>query len=209
MHKHLFVKIILLCSFLMGQAQKKITPNDLQMLSEWMIGSFSSAEQAAKDTSFFDIRLHMVRIWKERNDGIWLYVEQATAKALSRPYRQRIYHLFIENRKTLVSKVFEISTPARFTGCYNKPELFSQINTDSLVDRQGCAIYLKKDASGNFWGATPGKECLSSLRGATYATSEVSIYPDKMISWDRGWDANDKQVWGAVKSGYVFVKQKE
>jgi CpeT protein len=44
------------------------------------------------------------------------------------------------------------------------------------------------------------------LRGATYATSEVIIKNQQMISWDRGYDSSDRQVWGAEKGGYVFEK---
>ncbi|WP_188926788.1 CpcT/CpeT family chromophore lyase [Shewanella algicola] len=29
---------------------------------------------------------------------------------------------------------------------------------------------------------------------------------DKIVSWDRGFDSNDQQVWGAVKGGYEFIK---
>jgi hypothetical protein len=47
------------------------------------------------------------------------------------------------------------------------------------------------------------------MRGATYATSEVVINKQMLESWDRGWDASGKQMWGATKSGYQFVKQME
>lgn len=50
--------------------------NDLALLASWMTGSFSSGAQAAADSSYFDVRLQMVRIWPHRNDGYWLYVEQ-------------------------------------------------------------------------------------------------------------------------------------
>ena len=82
------------------------------------------------------------------------------------------------------------------------------LTPDSLADRQGCSIYLHKRGKKMFSGATTGKECQSSLRGAAYATSEVTVYPDKLVSWDRGWDKDDKQVWGAEKGGYVFVKER-
>jgi hypothetical protein len=29
-----------------------------------------------------------------------------------------------------------------------------------------------------------------------------------MLSWDRGYNADGKQVWGAEKGGYRFVKKK-
>ena len=32
----------------------------------------------------------------------------------------------------------------------------------------------------------------SLLFGASYATSEVEIFKDKILSWDRGYDSDDK-----------------
>jgi hypothetical protein len=42
--------------------------------------------------------------------------------------------------------------------------------------------------------------------GAVYATSEVTVTPEALISWDRGFGAAGEQVWGAVTGGYVFKK---
>lgn len=197
---------VILSSLAIGQ--QKLSSADLADLHKRMTGSFSSAAQAAKDSAFFDIRLQMTSIWTDRTDGFWLYVEQAVASALTKPYRQRIYHVYQENDTTMASKVYEISSPLRFAGGGANPAMFNSLTLDSLIDRKGCAIYLHKNKEGNYTGSTPGKECLSSLRGATYATSEVVIYADKLISWDRGWDNADKQVWGAIKGGYEFVKVK-
>lgn len=44
------------------------------------------------------------------------------------------------------------------------------------------------------------------MHGASYARSEVEILEDKVISWDRGFDAEGNYVWGAEKSGYIFNK---
>lgn len=66
---------------------------------------------------------------------------------------------------------------------------------------------LKK--SGNqFAGATGDKTCPSELRGASYATSKVTVYPDKIVSWDQGFNAQGAQVWGATQGGYEFLKVK-
>jgi hypothetical protein len=42
------------------------------------------------------------------------------------------------------------------------------------------------------------------LRGASYATSKVTIEEGLIISWDQGFNEEDEQVWGAVKGGYEF-----
>lgn len=208
MKRIFFVTAALFISLALG-AQEKLTDSDLTELKNRMQGTFTSEAQSLSDTDYFNIQLKMVPIWSHQKDGYWLYVEQAVASAVKRPYRQRIYHVYQQDERTLVSKVYELHAPMRFAGAWSNPALLKDITKDSLVDRQGCAIYLQKNKDGDFAGATPGKECLSSLRGAAYATSEVVIYANKLSSWDRGWDNNDKQVWGAEKGGYEFVKQKE
>ena len=64
-----------------------------------------------------------------------------------------------------------------------------------------------RPAGDGFEGSTNGKQCPSNLRGAAYATSVVTIRPDGMLSWDRGFDDKGQQVWGATKAGYQFKKQ--
>jgi hypothetical protein len=45
------------------------------------------------------------------------------------------------------------------------------------------------------------------VRAPHYATSTVRLFADKFVSWDRGYDASGKPVWGAVEGGYVFERR--
>ncbi len=188
------------------QAQK-LSNKHLKKVAAAMNGTFSSGEQAKLDSAFYHVILRMKTIKKEKNNGYWLYVEQAIAGKEDKPYRQRVYHLYLLDDTTILSKVYELPNPSLFVGAWKSKEQLKKISLDSLIDRQGCGIYLHKTDANTFSGSTPGKACLSSLRGATYATSEVTIKEKEIISWDRGWDRNDKQMWGAVKGGYIFLKQ--
>ena len=190
------------------QKQEEIVlpAQDLAVLAEWMSGSFSSQEQAEEDSSFFDIRLTMVPVWTDRTDGHWLYVEQAVATHLEKPYRQRVYHLTQVDDTTFNSEVYTMSEPLRFARAWGQPEFFAILTPDSLTTREGCAISLVKQADGSFAGSTTGENCKSDLRGASYATSEVRITASALYSWDRGFDAERKQVWGAETGGYLFKK---
>jgi hypothetical protein len=58
----------------------------------------------------------------------------------------------------------------------------------------------------NYAGKTGDTTCTSTLRGASCARSEVEILEDKIISWDRGFDAKGNYVWGVKKGGYIFNK---
>jgi hypothetical protein len=186
---------------------QKLNDGDLKRLAGTMAGVYSSEAQAKADTDYFHIMLRMKPIWKERTDGFWFYVEQSVATSQLKPYRQRVYHLYLLDDSTIASKVYEIRNPLKYTMGWKNPSLLSGLTHDSLIDRQGCSIYLRKQEGEVFKGATPGKECLSSLRGSTYATSEVTVFPDRLVSWDRGWDKEDHQVWGAEKGGYIFIRQ--
>lgn len=208
--KHFFA--IFLCFYatngLFAQDKLPLKKKDLATLKSYMEGTFTSAAQSKLDSTYFDIHLNMKQIWKEKKDGYWLYVEQAGAQALDKPYRQRVYHLYQQDEKTIVSQVYEMEKPLRFVGEWKKKNPLGQLTSDSLKSREGCAIYLHKNSKGEFYGSTPGKECLSSLRGATYATSEVKISKELILSWDRGFDIVNRQVWGATKAGYRFIRKK-
>lgn len=182
-------------------------PTRLDHLAAWMTGSFSSADQAAADTLFLDIRLRMAPVWSHRTDGPWLYVEQAAATDLDTPYRQRIYHLAERPDGVLESAVLEIPDPLRFAGAWRTGDL-GALTPDSLLARPGCSVLLTWDPDGGrYAGSTPGTECLSQLRGAAWATSEVTVTAEGITSWDRGWNAAGEQVWGSRHGAYVFDRE--
>lgn len=180
--------------------------NDLDLLLSWMTGSFSSQQQAVEDSTFPDIRLEMVPIWPERDDGYWLYVEQAAATSLDQPYRQRVYHLSQMNDSVLLNSVFEIHQPLRFAGQWRNPDAFAILTRDSLDKLDGCTIHLKRTSDTAFEGSTDSRACHNDYRGAVYATSEMRITEHHLLSWDRGFDSVGTQVWGSEKGGYLFVK---
>ncbi len=179
------------------------------ILAEYLTGTFTSTAQAAADPeNYFDIRLVSRPIWEGRDDGIWLYVEQAVAAAPQRPYRQRIYQIVREGGET-VSRVYTLpgDDPLEFAGAYTTPWIFDAFSPADLEERAGCAVYLTYDASsGEFVGGTRGEGCASALGDAAYATSEMILTRDLLVTWDRGWTADGEQAWGATEGGYRFVR---
>jgi hypothetical protein len=178
--------------------------SDLDLLAERLTGHFSSERQSVEQLGYFDIHLHSVRIWPGRTDGIWIYVEQAMATALEKPYRQRIYMLVEEPNGTLASVVYELPEPAAFVGVWAEPARFAQLTPQQLYERVGCNVWLTKNERGEFVGSTIGTGCGSILNGAAYATSEVVIDGNGMSTWDRGYNDKGEQVWGATEGPYRF-----
>lgn len=195
---------VLLCMLAVVLSSAGAGAQGLDTLVAWMSGSFSSERQATADTSFYDIRLETVRIWPERSDGYWLYVEQAAATSLESPYRQRVYHLTETKEGSFMSEVYEVPDPLRFAGAWRSEKPLAGLSPDSLVMRPGCAVVLDWFENGMYVGSTVGTECASDHRGASYATSEVIMESLSIRTWDRGYDESGEQVWGAEMGGYVF-----
>jgi hypothetical protein len=182
-------------------------PADMPLLSvaKLMTGSFSSAPQAAADPEYRDIRLEMSQIWPARADGVWLYVEQSVAGAAS-PYRQRVYRLTRKDDDSYISDVYTLPDEAAYAGAWNDPGRFAALSPEQLSLKAGCGVTLDRVDDYTYKGATEGKNCASELDGASYATSEVTLTALWLKSWDRGFDKDGKQVWGAVNGPYTFTK---
>jgi CpeT protein len=207
---------ILLSLLLLACAPRVMEPAreipSLDHLTSWMVGDFSSAAQSAQDPkNYFDIRLHVRRIWTDRKDGAWLYVEQAAAETPGKPYRQRVYRLARLASDRFQSEIFMIKgDPLRFAGAWKSRDPLSELRREGIEQKQGCEVMLEARSEKGTWtyeGGTSGSGCESLLRGARYATTQVRIDSKELISWDRGYDAQGKQVWGATQGGYHFLRQ--
>jgi CpeT/CpcT family (DUF1001) len=200
--------VILFIGLSACSTSKKATQDqDLNQLVACMIGDFSSQAQSERDSDFFDIRLHIRPIWESDKTAHWLYVEQATAAAQARPYRQRVYKVERTPEGGFRSIVYLLPDEKKYINAYQAPEKFDELKPADLLLRDGCTVFLTKQSNGTFAGATHESACESNLRGAKYATSKVTINKKMLLSWDQGFDAEGKQVWGAVKGGYEFIKQ--
>ncbi|MFN9993721.1 MAG: chromophore lyase CpcT/CpeT [Phycisphaerales bacterium] len=210
----LSVTVALVHSLATVCAVPRDVPPDLEKLASLMQGSFSSEEQSKQDPEFFDIRLKMCRIWETRSgDGIWLYVEQAAAASVDKPYRQRVYHLSAmtysggdgQSVTTFVSEVWMLpGDPLEFAGGCDDPVKLAALKPERMDRKDGCQVVLICKDGGVFEGGTIGRECPSERQGATHTTSTVRVDADGLVTWDRGFDDTGKQVWGSAKGPYRF-----
>lgn len=198
------VAFILLSSAFLPSPPAK--DRDLKTLLQWMTGDFSSQAQSQRDSDYYDIRLHIQPIWKSEKGVHWLYVEQATASAQDKPYRQRVYKVARDGKNGFKSIVYTLPTPEKWVGGYKNTEVFNALKPADLSLREGCTVFLARKPDGTFSGSTNADDCESTLRGAKYASSKVTITKNMLLSWDQGFNEKGEQVWGATKGGYEFVK---
>ncbi len=187
-----------------NQDQQKLNESYLQELHTLMQGSFNSEIQSQVDSSYYNISLHMYPIWEDK--GHYLYVEQALNAMQNRPYRQRVYKINQLTDSTFSSEVYMLKTDSLWIGKWKTPKVFDSISPKDITLKEGCAVVLKRLTKNHYQGKTGDTTCVSTMRGASFARSEVEILEDKIISWDRGFDADGNYVWGAEKAGYIFNK---
>jgi CpeT/CpcT family (DUF1001) len=188
-------------------SSSKSSDKDLAALQQLMTGKYNSEAQSKADTNYFNISLVMKPIWTDRTDGKWLYVEQAMASKLEKPYRQRVYHLQHPSANVYTSDIYTIKEAMTYAGAHNDEAKMEKLSFDKIELKDGCTVTLKDLGGKMYEGGTELDHCPSDLRGAKYATTKIKMKDGELVSWDQGFDVNGKQVWGAEKGGYIFVKQ--
>ena len=206
--KIVFTLLLVIFSLSSVKIYSQIKSVNINALVSMMEGSFSSEEQSANDPEYPDLRLHIKKIWQDRTDGKWLYVEQASAETPDKPYRQRVYRITSTREGRFESAVFTLRKPLRFAGEWMNENPIPGLTPDSLHLREGCSVIITLMNDTTFEGSTVGSDCKSKMRGAKYATSEVQISPSIIKIRDRGFDEDGIQVWGAEKGGYIFKRTK-
>jgi CpeT protein len=176
-------------------------------LYRMLTGHFDSIQQSIDQPAYFPIDLLTCPIEIPELGARLLHVEQSIIDEgeVQPPYRQRVYVITDgpDPATQAVSQVWEFESPEDFAGFCSGGG--AAATAADLTEREGCQVEVTWMGD-HFVGSTPGKECLSDLNGATYATSEVEIYEDRIESWDRGYDADDQQVWGATAGAYIFAR---
>lgn len=180
----------------------------LDRLEEFLVGRFDSSLQSTQQPQYYSIQLLSCPVDAPDLGDRVVYVEQASMDSLSEPYRQRLYVLSADDEAgTAETVIYSLVSPGSWVGLCAEDELATLDESDVEL-REGCGVQLTwQEDTATFEGGTVGESCSSSLGGAAYATSEVWMSEDRLDSWDRGFDANGFQVWGAVDGPYEFLRQ--
>ena len=61
----------------------------MRELAALQAGSFTTAAQATMSPSYAEVEAEIVRIWPDRDDGVWMYQEQAILAAGDKIYKKK------------------------------------------------------------------------------------------------------------------------
>lgn len=181
---------------------------DAHTLAELIAGPWTSAELAARDATYLDIRSVNVRIWAGDPDfpGLWFYTESARPSAPATPYRQNVFALVPQEDGTVHAYQYRVRAPERFAGTALANRAPEGLTLEDLVPLPGCTLVWHRTQSGRFAGAMRPRACRNGFRGATWMDGSSWVEPGRFHTWDRGMNDAGEQVWGPALAGYTFTR---
>lgn len=206
--------VLISLAFLMSQSspaleEQSTIEQHVEAVAAHLIGVMDTSSQAATNSDMPHVQITSCQVWLEAEsdlnvpDSIFVYQEQALAQNLNQPYRQRFLRLAPSlNGKTVESKSFIPNNSEQWIGLCNQSASTRLIRADGMSDRQ-CSVFLVP-MEDDYVGKTQPGGCVTSLRGATIITNTVILHSEGMDTWDRGFDAQGNQVWGADNQAYQF-----
>jgi CpeT/CpcT family (DUF1001) len=188
----------------------------VQLVAQHLVGAMDTSARALANPKLSNVRMTTCRVTlttpgaasgstsgaaSGMTDATYLYQEQAIYPDLAKPYRQRFLELSPSvYSQTVRSRSFKLAQPDRWINLCARPDRSIEKADLGLAI---CSVFLKRDGD-EFWGSTPADGCPANVRGATRIKNNIRLHAAGMDTWDRGYDAQGQQVWGAKTESYQF-----
>ncbi|HEY9860812.1 MAG TPA: chromophore lyase CpcT/CpeT [Candidatus Obscuribacterales bacterium] len=173
-----------------------------------LVGVMDTSAQAVTNSKSANVRMTTCKIQVqdalERDRHVtFLYQEQALSQKLDQPYRQRFLRIAPSSEKQSVRSLsFRPAQAETWIGLCKQPEARRVVTLQDL-GTPVCSVWLQKSGT-TYVGLTPAEGCPANVRGAVRITNRIVLHSTGMDTWDRGFDAAGKQVWGADSDSYQF-----
>jgi len=179
---------------------------ELHDLSNLLSGSFTSQEQSKTNIGYANFTLKNQRIWK-KSPGFWFYSEIHSTDKPYKVYLQRILNISRIDSITLKSVGYTILRNREdYINGWEEPLIFDKLSIDSLKIKEGCDIYYRQKSPSIYIGKTKEGACKSTFKNISYFSSNVVVSPDLISIWDRGYDTENKQVFGKINKPYKYKR---
>lgn len=180
-----------------------LSQQDVATVADHLSRAMDTTVQAASNPNFVGVQMTTcsVQVAAPNTSDVYLYQEQALTEHIGSPYRQRFLHITLSDDGNRVeSRTFKPTAPGEWTGFCQRSD--RTVATDELGDLV-CIVSLRPSPLG-YVGSTPRDGCPVNLRGAVRLTNTIVLHRDGMDTWDRGFDQNGDQVWGAKTEPYRY-----
>ncbi|XAR50404.1 hypothetical protein NMG60_11004720 [Bertholletia excelsa] len=179
-----------------------------------LAGEKYSRDQAARDPdNYFNLRWLSCPAAEMVDGSKVLYAEQAFWRTPNKPFRQRFFMVkpcAKEMKCDVELTTYAIRDAEEYKNYCDRPK-DQRPQPEEVIGDIGehlTTIYLNRCERGKrclYEGSTPLDGFPNYWNGATYCTSELSVLKNNEIhAWDRGYDDDGNQVWGAKGGPYEF-----
>ncbi|OUC15621.1 MAG: hypothetical protein B0A82_06285 [Alkalinema sp. CACIAM 70d] len=189
----------------------------VEAVAHHLIGVMSTTAQAQAEPKAVDVTMTTCAIQvtgSPTQNVVYLYQEQALSKSLNQPYRQRFLKISPSPYSpTIRSLTYKPPQLDRWVNFCQKSPPDRQITATDLGEVT-CTVFLKPVVESfdrtrtnhqtMFVGTTPVDGCATNVRGASRIRNQITLHSTGMDTWDRGYDAQGKQVWGAKSTAYQY-----
>jgi hypothetical protein len=111
----------------------------------------------------------------------------------------------MSKNNTVESAGFKPNNPEKLIGLCDKPA-GERVFKIEEIGKSECSVFLRKEKD-NYIGETQPGGCPTNYRGAVKITNKIILHSSGMDTYDRGFDANGKVIWGAKDEPYMFLKK--
>lgn len=183
-----------------------------KLFAEMLSGTFDSSTQAIEDSEYLDVsvlhcKVHVNGLPSELREGEFLALRQSVSTS-TKPYRVRVLRVFPgDNPNAVRVSSFAPQSGVNLADLCLLPESSRTVEFSQLSGEK-CTTSATRFGD-EFIGGTSEEGCESNRAGAVRMTSVLSLSATKMTTWDRGWSADGKLVWGPEKGPYQFEKVRE
>jgi CpeT/CpcT family (DUF1001) len=185
----------------------KIVNKQVQEVVKHLTGIMDTTQQAESNPKAPSVRMTTCKVTvnavkNAKKPVIYLYQEQALTSKLNKPYRQRFLRISPSKNHTIESAGFKPLTPEKLINLCNKPDTERTFKLEE-IGKSECSVFLKKQEN-DYIGETQKGGCPSNYKGAVKITNKIILHSTGMDTFDRGYDANGKVIWGAKNEPYQF-----
>lgn len=193
-----------------AQVSVEIVAEQVEEVAAHLVGVMDTATQATNNAEKVEVRMTTCRVsLAETNssintsDAIFLYQEQALAQSLDKPYRQRFLRLAPSaNNRAIESQSLKPINSQSWIGFCNQPQEQRIVSISTIVDAN-CSVFLLP-VEDIYVGKTQPGGCPTNFRGAVTITNTIILHSEGMDTWDRGFDEQGNQIWGAQNEAYQY-----
>jgi len=168
-------------------------------------GTYSNAEQARKDSAYFELTQVNIRFWEEDPNTIWFYCENYLNRNPSQPAHQRIISFEPQEDGSFLSRFYFIDGFHFYATTSQYRKDLNDLKKEDLILQKGCTFNTVKEADG-WLLRSEHQDCISSLNKAEYTDVYYFWSSTEFRDGCKGIDIDGNRVWGPEEL-YVFKKK--